>query len=190
VAKQLCDAEPVRRGVTERSVCYRLYACSDGHVALAALEPRFWASFCRGVGRPDLIPRQWDAEGSDTHAELQRLFASRTRAEWQAFAGEHDCCLEPVLELEEALASPLVREGGRLGTLAQPGVAQAVRHLAAPFRLSRTPARPAGPAPGLGEHTRDVLASLGRAPEEIDMLEQIGAVAGPHRQGARGSFLS
>ncbi len=39
VAKQLCDGEPVRRGVTERAACYRLYACADGHVALAALEP-------------------------------------------------------------------------------------------------------------------------------------------------------
>lgn len=190
VAKQLCDGEPVRRGISERSVCYRLYACADGHVSLAALEPRFWASFCRGVGREDLIPHQWDGPGSEAHAELEGIFAARTRAEWQAFATDHDCCLEPVLELDEALASPLVREGGRLATLAQPGIDAAVRHLAAPFRLSRSAPAARGPAPGLGEHTREVLAALGRTPEEIDMLEAIGAAAGAHRTGARGSFLS
>ncbi len=140
--------------------------------------------------REDLIARQWDGEGSETQLALQRLFAARTRAQWQAFASEHDCCLEPVLELEEALASPLVRERGLVGTLAQPGVEETIRHLAAPFQLSRTPPRAQGPAPGLGEHTRDILASLGRTPEEIDMLEELGAVAGPHRSGARGRFLS
>jgi crotonobetainyl-CoA:carnitine CoA-transferase CaiB-like acyl-CoA transferase len=190
VAGQLCDGAVIRRGVTEQAVCYRLYACKDGHVALAALEPKFWQALCRGAGREDLIPHQWDGEGSAAHAALEQLFASRTRAQWQAFAGEHDCCLEPVLELDEALASPLARERGLLATLAQPGIDAAIRHLAAPFRLSRTPARAQGPAPGLGEHTRDVLTALGRTPEEIDMLERTGAIAGPHRSGARGSFLS
>ncbi|CAG0958979.1 alpha-methylacyl-CoA racemase [Burkholderiales bacterium] len=190
VAKHLCDGEPVRRGITERAVCYRLYACADGHVSLAALEPKFWATFCRGVGREDLIPRAFDSEGSDTHRELERIFASRTRAQWQAFAGENDCCLEPVLELEEALASPLVRERGLVASLEQPGVSRVVRHLAAPLRLSRTPAATGAPAPGLGANTREILSSLGRTQEEIEMLEKSGAVAGPHREGVRGSFLS
>jgi len=190
VAKQLCDGEPVRRGVTERAVCYRLYACADGHVALAALEPKFWQAFCRGVQREDLFAHQWDAEGSEAHAALARLFATRTRAQWQAFASEHDCCLEPVLELDEALASPLARDRGILATLEQPGVERAIRQLASPFRLSRTPPRAKGPAPGLGEHTREILAALGRTKEAIEMLEQTGAIAGPHPQGARGSFLS
>jgi len=190
VAKQLCDGEPVRRGVTERAVCYRLYACADGHVALAALEPKFWEAFCRGIGRADLVANQWDREGSEAHEALVRVFASRTRAQWEQFASENDCCLEPVLELDEALASDLVQERGLVATLAQPGIARAVRHLAAPLRLSRTPAQARGPAPGLGEHTREVLRSLGRTPEEIEMLEKSGAVAGPHRSGARGSFLS
>ena len=190
VAKQLCDGEPVRRGITERGVCYRLYACADGHVALAALEPKFWQAFCRGIGREDLVAHPWDPEGSAAHAALERVFASRTRAQWEQFASENDCCLEPVLELDEALASDLVQERGLVATLAQPGIAGAVRHLAAPLRLSRTPARASGPAPGLGEHTREVLRSLGRTPEEIEMLEKSGAVAGPHRTGARGSFLS
>jgi alpha-methylacyl-CoA racemase len=44
--------------------CYHLYATKDGrHMSLAALEPVFWADFCRSVGREDLIPRQFPAGG-------------------------------------------------------------------------------------------------------------------------------
>src|SRR3712207_8784959 len=42
-------------------------------------------------------------------AEVESVFAARTRAEWEAFNAEHDCCLEPVLDLDEALESELVR---------------------------------------------------------------------------------
>src|SRR3712207_2560217 len=99
------------------------YRCSDGWVTLGALEPKFWQAWCRGVGREDLIERQFDPPGSAAHAEVEAAFASRSRAEWEAFGAEHDCCLEPVLELDEALASELVRARGMVAELAQPGAA-------------------------------------------------------------------
>ena len=106
--RQLCDGEQPRRGGLELAgslVCYRPYPCADGWVTLGALEPKFWQAWCRGVGREDLIERQFDGPDSETRAEVERVFMERTRDEWQAFASEHDCCLEPVLELEEALDS-------------------------------------------------------------------------------------
>jgi crotonobetainyl-CoA:carnitine CoA-transferase CaiB-like acyl-CoA transferase len=84
-------------------VCYRPYECADGWVSLGALEPKFWRAWCRGVGREDLVAMQFERPGSDAHAQVQEIFKGRTRAEWEAFAREHDCCLEPVLELDEAL---------------------------------------------------------------------------------------
>jgi formyl-CoA transferase len=56
-------------------------------------------------------------------------------------------------------------------------------------KLSRTPGGPAGPGPALGEHTREVLASLDYSDEEISELLESGAAAGP-AVGAQGSFLS
>src|SRR5829696_6696778 len=81
----------------------------------------------RAVGREDLIERQFEPPGSDAHAQVEAVFASRTRAEWEAFGAEHDCCLEPVLELEEALDSELVRTRGMVAELAQPGATEPVR---------------------------------------------------------------
>ena len=90
-------------------ICYRPYACKDGWVTLGALEPKFWQAWCRGVGREELVEKQFEAPGSDAHGEVERVFLERTRDEWRAFASEHDCCLEPVLDLDEALDSELVR---------------------------------------------------------------------------------
>src|SRR5271167_4320596 len=84
-------------------ICYRPYECADGWVTLGALEPKFWQAWCEGVGHEELIERQFERPGSDAHVQVQAIFMERTRAQWQAFAADHDCCLEPVLDLEEAL---------------------------------------------------------------------------------------
>jgi alpha-methylacyl-CoA racemase len=181
-----------RRGELElagRFVCYRPYACADGYVTCGALEPKFWAAWCRGVGREDLIAHQFDAPGSDAHTEVSAIFASRSRDEWAAFASEVDCCVEPVLGLDEALDSELVRAREMVVELDQPGVAEPVRMLGAPVKLSRTPADPVrAPGPGLGEHTRDVLLDLGYSEEQVEAMLAAGAVQGP-AEDVRGSFM-
>jgi crotonobetainyl-CoA:carnitine CoA-transferase CaiB-like acyl-CoA transferase len=171
-------------------VCYRPYKCADGYVTLGALEPKFWAEFCRGIGREDLLERAFDAPGSDAHSAVSEVFASRTREQWREFASEHDCCLEPVLDLDEALSSELVASREMVVELSQPGADRPVKLLGAPVKLSRTPAAPTrAPGPGLGEHTDEVLAAAGYDGEEIAALHEAGAVAGP-AGSVQGSFLS
>jgi len=159
-------------------VCYRPYECADGWVSLGALEPKFWQAWCRGVGREDLIDKQFERPGSQAHAQVQELFRARTRAEWEAFAREHDCCLEPVLELDEALSSPLVREREMVVELSQPGVQEPVRQLGVPVKLSRTPGEHARlPGPALGEHTEQLLLAAGFERERVAELLESRAVA-------------
>ncbi|HLM09425.1 MAG TPA: CaiB/BaiF CoA-transferase family protein [Thermoleophilaceae bacterium] len=189
-ARYLCDGAVPRRGEGDLSggiICYRPYACSDGWVTLGALEPKFWQAWCCGVGREDLIERQFERPGSEAHAEVERIFLERTRDEWRAFAERHDCCLEPVLGVDEALDSELVRAREMVVELEQPG-AGPVRLLGVPVKLSRTPGAPAGPGPALGEHTEEVLGSLGYSPGEVAALLESGAVAGAAR-GAQSSFM-
>jgi alpha-methylacyl-CoA racemase len=169
--------------------CYRPYQCADGYVTLGALEPKFWAAFCRGVGRDDLVDRAFDPPGSEAHAVVSEIFAQRTREQWRQFASEHDCCLEPVLALDEVLESELVAAREMVVALAQPGVEKPVRLLGVPVRLSRTPADPTrAPGPGLGEHTDEVLAAAGYSATEIGALHEAGAVAGPAGT-IQGTFL-
>jgi crotonobetainyl-CoA:carnitine CoA-transferase CaiB-like acyl-CoA transferase len=191
-ARYLADGSVPSRGGLELAgglLCYRPYRCADGWVALGALEPKFWAAWCRGVGREDLVERQFDPPGSDAHAEVASIFEARSRAEWEAFAGEHDCCLEPVLGLDEALDSELVGSREMVAELDQPGAERVVRLLGVPVKLSRTPGDPArGPGPSLGADTDDVLASIGYSADEISALKAAGAVASPTE--TTGSFLA
>ena len=187
--RYLCDGEVPGRGTPELAggiICYRPYACSDGWVTLGALEPKFWANWCRGVGREGLLDKQFQPPGSEAHAEVERIFLERTRDEWQEFASEHDCCLEPVLDLDEALESELVRAREMVVELDQPGT-EGVRQLGVPVKLSRTPGDLHSPGPVLGEHTDEVLAAAGYSESEIAALKQTGAVAGPAAE-ATGSF--
>jgi alpha-methylacyl-CoA racemase len=169
--------------------CYRPYRCADGYVTLAALEPKFWSEFCRGVGREDLLEHAFDPPGSDAHREVSEIFVQHTREQWHGFASEHDCCLEPVLDLDEALASELVAAREMVVELDQPGVETPVKLLGVPFKLSRTPGDPTrAPGPALGEHTDEVLAAAGFSPEEIAGLHESGAVART-AASTRGAFL-
>jgi len=190
-ARFLADGVVPRRGGLELGgaiACYRPYRCADGWITIGALEPKFWAAFCAGVGREDLVGGQFDPPGSDTHREVEAVVAARTRDEWAAFAAEHDCCLEPVLDVDQVLASEHVAARDMVVELDQPGAAAPVRQLGVPVKLSRTPGDPGRrPGPSLGEHTEEVLLELGYGSEEIRALFEVGAVAGSG-DGVRGSF--
>ena len=184
-ARHFADGAVPRRGELELAgglPCYRPYACADGWVALGALEPKFWQALCAGLGRPDLAERQMDPAVA---SELAPVFAGRTRAQWAAFDDEHGCCLEPVLELDEALA----RSPEAVVEIDQPGAKAPVRLLGPPVGLSRTPADGTRPGPSLGADTDAVLTALGYDADAIAALKAAGAVAGP--EGVpEGSFLA
>ena len=119
----LRDGRVPRRGsemLNGGVACYLPYQCADGWVSCGALEPKFWKAFCDGTGREDLLQHQFARPGSEGHAAVAEVFRGRTRAEWAAFNDEHDCCIEPVLDLDEALDSELVRAREMVVEVEQP----------------------------------------------------------------------
>jgi alpha-methylacyl-CoA racemase len=179
--RYFCDGEVPRRGEQQLAgglLCYLPYEAADGWVTCGALEPKFWAAFCEGVGRPELAESQFEAPGSAAWSQVAEIFRARSRDEWRAFNDEHDCCIEPVLDMDEALESDLVRERGMVVEMQQPPFGP-VRQLGVPIKLSRTPGDPTRPAPAFGEHTDEVLAEAGYSVDEIESMKKSGAAAGP-----------
>lgn len=123
---------------------YSVYACSDGkHMAVGALEAKFFQAFCAAVGRPELAKRTLSPGpgGDATRAELTALFATKTRDEWAELLADADCCVTPILTPEEAMQTPqalargLVEEVGGKPASAAPLMFDGVR----PAPLSAAP---------------------------------------------------
>ena len=159
-------------------VCYLPYEVADGWVSCGALEPKFWKGFCAGVERPDLEQHQFDSPGSPGWEKVAEVFKSKTRDQWKAFNDEHNCCIEPILDVGEAMESELTEERGMVVEFDQPGIGP-VRQVANPVKLSETPAMDPRPAPSIGADTEAVLAEAGFSREEISALIESGAAAGP-----------
>ena len=101
--------------------CYNLYATQDGrHLAVGALEFKFWKVACEVFERPDWVQRHWQRgqlpgspDCAALRAEVAQLVASQPLAMWSERFAQADACVTPVLTLEEAQAHPLFADGAR-----------------------------------------------------------------------------
>lgn len=145
--------------------CYRLYTTRDGRqLAVAALEPRFFAALCERLGRPELLAKAYagGVEADEVHRTLEALFASASLEAWEARLAGLDACVEPVRTPEEVPADAQLHARG----LFVDGP-KGERLLATPLRFGPLPSLA---APALGAHTREVLAEAGFTLAEMDAL--------------------
>ncbi len=149
--------------------CYGVYECADGrHVAVGALEPKFFAVLLAGLGLAELTEAHLDpAWQEELRARMAVVFATRTRDEWEALFTDSDACVAPVFDIGEALTDPHFRARGMVAADGALGVVP---------RLTGTPGRAGGPPSALGADTDAVLRDLGRSPEEIASLRSAGVI--------------
>jgi len=155
---QRCEA-PLNGGLA----CYSVYEAKDGgFLSVAALEPKFWLALNAALGRKGDMSEV--AAGPDRQEEirqeLQAIFSTKTRDEWAEVLSTADCCVEPVLTLDEVADQQLHRERGMFFEL--DGAIQ--------VRTPVADARADLPAPALGQHSAEVLAEYGFDDDEIAAL--------------------
>lgn len=152
---------------------YGVFECADGKwITLGSIEPPFYAAMLEALEldpaafAAQMDARQWPALREQVAAAVRR----RTRDEWTARLEGSDVCFAPVLDFDEARQHPHNRARGAF--IEQDGLT----YPAPAPRFSRTPGHAAPPARRPGAEGREVLASLGLAPERIDELAALGAV--------------
>jgi alpha-methylacyl-CoA racemase len=153
---------------------YSVYETADReHVAVGALEPRFFAALVEGLGLdPTAVGDQHDRSGWPAmRALFAERFSTSSRDEWATRFEGSDACVAPVLSMTEAPDHPQNRH--RETFVEVDGVTQPAP---AP-RFSRSPARIDGPPALPGADTDSLLSAAGFSHEEIGMLRSSGAVS-------------
>ena len=150
-----------RRGVSvlDGSPWSRCYRTSDGGwLSVQCLEAEFYGAFLEGLGvnedpvfERNMDPKTWCA----LSGRIEQLIHTKTLSEWSAIFAETDACVAPVLSPTEAAAHPhsLARRTWKV-------VDGQFQARPAP-RFDGESAREPGPAPTRGQHTKEILASLG-----------------------------
>ncbi len=162
-ADLLCGAVP----------CYGVYEAQDGrHLAVGALERKFWSRLCEAIGRPDLEPYHL-AEGSRgefARSELAAVFRSRPIAHWKELFERTDCCVSVVLTLEESIGEAHFRQRGTVFD------ALGLTQFGPPFRLSEFDPGVPRPAAAAGADSDAILREAGLAHDEIARLRSLGVI--------------
>ena len=138
---------------------YAVYATADGrHMAVGALEPKFYAEFLARLGLDEDPARQHDRNGwAGLRQRIADRFASRTQADWTRVFDGSDACVAPVLGLREAADHPHMAARGTF--VARDGVLQPAP---AP-RFSATPPAPVAAPPARGQDDPAAIAARWRA---------------------------
>ncbi len=153
---------------------------ADGWLAVLPYTGEHWAAFLAEVGREDLVPVASDrssraARISELYAVMTEAMVLRTSADWLALCDRLDIPATRVYGLDELPDHPHLKAVGLFAERNHPTEGR-IRELRPPTKFSNTPADLRRPAPSLGEHSREVLAEAGFAPEEIEDLVARGVV--------------
>lgn len=154
---------------------YGVYETADGkHLTLGiAAEMHFWTRLCRAVGREDLADEAHLSGGKqqEARAALEELFRTRSRDEWCELLRRNDVPCAPVNDLDEVVRDPHTRVRRMfVDRAAGPPV------IGCPLKFSDEVWPLATEAPGLGEHTNEILTAAGFTQADVDTLRADGVV--------------
>ena len=117
----------------------------------------------------DGMPRR-----DEIYAHIENAFLGRTTAEWVELADQHGVWAGPVHDYASLAADPHLKETGAFVQQPQGGVPTTT--LRPPLHLSRTPAAIRRGAPALGEHSAEILTSIGYSPDEVAGMAEAGVI--------------
>ena len=153
---------------------YQVYRTRDNrYMSLGALEEKFWRNFCEAVDRPDLIGRQ-HGDGKvqeQLKQELKDIFAQRTMGEWKTLLDGKNTCCEPVVSIGEVTANEHFQARDMFYDLELPD-GGSIRQLNSAIMVDGNKRLDHRFPPGLGEHTEEVLLSLGYQDAEIERFRR------------------
>ncbi|OGA02599.1 MAG: formyl-CoA transferase [Betaproteobacteria bacterium RIFCSPLOWO2_02_FULL_62_17] len=152
------------------------YRTKDGYINIAASGNAIWKRLCEALGKEEWLALPEYASDplrvknrKPLNEALNAVLATRTSAQWIDVLNEAGVPCGPIYNLDQVFDDPQVKHLGIAASVKHPVLGE-IRMQNQPVTLSRTPGRVAVPTPELGEHTGEILASIGYASEDIGKL--------------------
>src|ERR1700726_3945564 len=153
-----------------------VFKTSDGYITAGTISDSEWQGFCRASGDPELAgdtrfatPASRSVNAAARIHKMAEYIMQHTTAEWLERLDAADVHCAPILRRGEIIDNEQVVARGIIAEFDQPSVGR-VRQPKPAARFSVNEAVIGGPAPRVGEHTRDVLRELGYDDGAIDRM--------------------
>ena len=179
------DKAPVRIRRRDQSMVATTnrYPCGDDKWLIIHMpRPSGWAPFCEAIERTEWIEHERFGHVRDRFKNMGELvpliddaLSTRTRDEWGERFDEFGVIWGPVLAIHEVAEDPQAHALGMFPLIESPEIGE-YRTVAPPINLEGSDVGPRGPAPGLGQHTAEILASLGIDGAQVNDLVARGIV--------------
>lgn len=164
---------------------YTTYTTRDDKLlSVGCTEPWLWSNLCHALGRaefvddyrrPEHLERGPNARETYVRDELAGIFRQRTRDAWLTFLADKNVCIGPVNTLTEVFEDPHLRHRQMLLEHVLP-TGEHIRQAGIGLKLSDTPGEVRRLGPYLGQHTNEVLATLGYGQAEMDRLRAANVI--------------
>jgi crotonobetainyl-CoA:carnitine CoA-transferase CaiB-like acyl-CoA transferase len=160
-----------------------IFRTADGWIVATVIGAPMFRRWARMIGEEHWLsdPRFKDDQSRADHGEIisarmSEWCASRSCAEALAALEEASIVAGEVYSPQQALKDPHIRAAGLLEEVTFPGLDNTLPLAPTPIELSETPGAYRRPAPLVGEHTDEILTSLGYAADEIAALREEGVI--------------
>lgn len=161
---------------------YESFETEDGYVIFAVGNQRLWESFVKALGKEELNedPRFADMKSRNQNpAELKAIIEDLTRRKttekWVEIMEKAGVPCGRIRTIDQVLTDPHVDIREMVVETAHP-LAGKVKLIGVPTKLSLTPGAVTLPPPTLGQHTEEILVSLGLTQKEISDLREQGVI--------------
>ena len=162
--------------LTGRYAWYDLYQAADGGwLAVAAIEPKFFANLCHILGCEQWIDRQYDDDVETMRADFTAAFASRNRDDWVAELAPADACVSPVLDVPGVVADGQYGARGAFVEVTHPTSGR-LRQVGAPLARQVDPVVLEIPD-WTATATEELLDEVGVAPDTVTAWRAEGVIA-------------
>ena len=179
----LGDQPPRIDRVQPGNPLFNSYQTADARWLMLVMptSDRYWAPFCRAVGREEWIEDERFStflgrveHGAELAGAIQELMLGRSLDEWRPLLNAESLTWAPVAELPEVVSDPQLAAMNAWSVVETPE--GEFRTLNTPFDIAGADVGPRGPAPKTGQHTHEVLQELGLSEEELAELAASGAL--------------